>query len=101
MKFKIFSIQDCSHDFAFPRSTDGRYTQVCRLCGAEYEYDWQEMRRKKRIETTTDKRPYNADSRDRTLPDTAQLNRRILISPASKQAEQEEEHVNEVEIERE
>ncbi|MCU1343368.1 MAG: PilZ protein [Candidatus Acidoferrum typicum] len=47
---KIFSMMSCSHDFAFPRSApDGSYSQVCRLCGAEYEYDWQEMRRKKRI----------------------------------------------------
>jgi hypothetical protein len=53
MNFSIFSIGGCSHDFAFPRSTtDGRYSQVCRLCGAEYEYDWQEMRRKKRIEVS-------------------------------------------------
>jgi hypothetical protein len=54
--FKLFSLMSCSHDFAFPRSTpDGSYSQVCRLCGAEYEYDWKEMRRLKRIEFRTDK----------------------------------------------
>jgi hypothetical protein len=48
--FKIFSMMSCAHDFAFPRrAPDGSYSQVCRLCGAEYEYDWQQMRRKKRI----------------------------------------------------
>ncbi|MCU1286265.1 MAG: hypothetical protein JWO13_2615 [Acidobacteriales bacterium] len=53
MNLSIFSIGGCSHDFAFPRSTtNGRYSQVCRVCGAEYEYDWQEMRRKKRIEVS-------------------------------------------------
>jgi len=54
--FKIFSVLNCSHDFAFPRSTaEGVYSQVCRLCGAEYEYDWKEMRRKKRIDARRDK----------------------------------------------
>jgi hypothetical protein len=58
MNFSIFSIAACSHDFAFPRSnSEGRYSQVCRLCGAEYEYDWQEMRRKKRIVVPNDKQP--------------------------------------------
>jgi hypothetical protein len=55
MKFSIFSIAACSHDFAFPRSNgEGRYSQVCRLCGAEYEYDWQAMRRKKRISASNE-----------------------------------------------
>ena len=36
----------CAHEFFWPqRGADGRYYQVCRLCGAEYEYDWNSMRR--------------------------------------------------------
>jgi hypothetical protein len=36
----------CSHQFVWPRrSADGRYYQVCRICEAEYEYDWESMQR--------------------------------------------------------
>ncbi len=53
MEFKLFNLLSfwgCAHDFAWPRSKgDGGHTQICRLCGAEYEYDWLHMRRKKRI----------------------------------------------------
>ena len=36
----------CSHQFLWPRkSVDGRAYQVCIRCGAEYEYDWEHMRR--------------------------------------------------------
>ncbi|HEX3353115.1 MAG TPA: hypothetical protein VHS34_09860 [Terriglobales bacterium] len=36
----------CSHEFLWPqRSADGGYSQTCRLCGAEYQYDWNTMRR--------------------------------------------------------
>lgn len=48
--FNVLSFWRCSHDFAWPRSTgDGNHAQVCRRCGAAYEYDWTEMRRKKRM----------------------------------------------------
>jgi hypothetical protein len=41
----------CSHQFAWPRRRpDGRYYQVCVLCGAEYMYDWNSMTRTGRIE---------------------------------------------------
>lgn len=36
----------CSHEFLWPqRSADGGYSQSCRLCGAEYQYDWNTMKR--------------------------------------------------------
>jgi hypothetical protein len=36
----------CIHEFFWPlRGADGRYYQVCRLCGAQCEYDWKSMRR--------------------------------------------------------
>jgi hypothetical protein len=36
----------CSHQFVWPRrSADGRYYQVCRICEAEYEFDWERMQR--------------------------------------------------------
>jgi hypothetical protein len=36
----------CAHEFFWPRRTpDGHYYQVCLLCGAQYKYDWQSMRR--------------------------------------------------------
>jgi hypothetical protein len=41
----------CSHQFLWPRrSADGRAYQVCIRCGAEYEYDWEHMRRTRPIE---------------------------------------------------
>jgi hypothetical protein len=44
----------CSHQFAWPRRRpDGRYYQVCVLCGAEYTYDWNSMTRTGRIEPAT------------------------------------------------
>jgi hypothetical protein len=55
-KLALFSRFSCRHDFAFPRSRDnGGYSQVCKVCGAEYEYDWNAMRRKKRIERAAEK----------------------------------------------
>jgi hypothetical protein len=39
-------IGQCSHQFVWPRrAVDGRYYQVCRLCEAEYEFDWETMGR--------------------------------------------------------
>ncbi len=36
----------CIHEFFWPlRGADGHYYQVCRLCGAQCEYDWKNMRR--------------------------------------------------------
>jgi hypothetical protein len=36
----------CPHEFAWPRKRQtGEHYQVCRLCGAEYLYDWFSMRR--------------------------------------------------------
>ena len=36
----------CIHEFFWPlRGADARYYQVCRLCGAQREYDWKNMRR--------------------------------------------------------
>lgn len=36
----------CSHEFKWPeRAADGGYYQSCALCGAEYTYDWINMRR--------------------------------------------------------
>jgi len=36
----------CPHEFSWPRKrADGEHYQVCRLCGAEYAYDWGAMRR--------------------------------------------------------
>ncbi len=37
----------CKHKFAFPIHPNGQEKayQVCICCGAEYEYDWNRMRR--------------------------------------------------------
>lgn len=41
----------CNHQFSWPRRSDaGEYYQVCLRCGVEYQYDWNAMRRTKRIE---------------------------------------------------
>ena len=41
----------CSHEFSWPRrAADGHYYQVCLLCAAEYQYDWQTMKRTARVE---------------------------------------------------
>jgi hypothetical protein len=36
----------CAHEFFWPlKAADGNYYQVCRLCGAQHAYDWNNMRR--------------------------------------------------------
>ncbi len=41
----------CSHEFSWPRrAADGHYYQVCLLCAAEYQYDWQTMKRTERVD---------------------------------------------------
>jgi hypothetical protein len=43
---EVISLFQCSHQFGWPRRTqEGDYYQVCLVCGAEYDYDWTEMRR--------------------------------------------------------
>jgi len=45
----------CQHEFSWPRRwPDGEFYQVCLLCGEEYKYDWNSMRRLERI---TEARP--------------------------------------------
>lgn len=40
----------CEHRFSWPRvSQSGNHYQVCLDCGTAYEYDWQRMRRSKKI----------------------------------------------------
>lgn len=43
----------CAHEFSWPRSTnDGAlHYQTCLICGVEYEYDWQRMKRTRRIDS--------------------------------------------------
>ncbi len=44
----------CSHQFIWPRrAADGRYYQVCRICDAEYEFDWETMGRLRLGDTAT------------------------------------------------
>lgn len=44
----------CIHEFFWPlRGADARYYQVCRLCGEQCEYDWENMRRKDDVEAAT------------------------------------------------
>ncbi len=48
----------CSHQFVWPqRASDGRYYQTCRLCDAEYEYDWENMVRLPRGDTAVSASP--------------------------------------------
>lgn len=47
----------CSHQFSWPRRSEGGdYYQVCLRCGAEYAYDWNAMRRTKRIDSEAEER---------------------------------------------
>lgn len=49
MKFWKF-LRACPHKFCWPRlDGGGRHYQVCLLCGTAYEYDWNLMRRTKRL----------------------------------------------------
>ncbi len=42
----MLPLRSCSHQFSWPRrSPEGEYYQVCLLCGGEYSYDWNLMRR--------------------------------------------------------
>jgi hypothetical protein len=45
----------CPHEFGWPRKRqDGEHYQVCRLCGAEYAYDWRLMRRGSQVSQEPD-----------------------------------------------
>jgi hypothetical protein len=47
---KWFFEPGCSHRFAWPRmETKGRHYQICLVCGIAYEYDWEKMRRTRRL----------------------------------------------------
>lgn len=39
----------CPHRFSWPHSVHGQDYQVCLICGSTYEYDWQTMRRVRRL----------------------------------------------------
>jgi hypothetical protein len=59
----------CSHEFSWPRTTSdgGMHYQTCLICGVEYEYDWQRMKRVRRIDTAeTISRPANRPRRQWT-----------------------------------
>jgi len=59
----VLMLGRCSHEFSWPRrAADGHYYQVCLLCAAEYQYDWQTMKRTARV--------------DRAAADTATPSRR-------------------------
>jgi PilZ domain-containing protein len=46
----VLMLGRCSHEFSWPRrSADGHYYQVCLLCAVEYKYDWNTMKRVKRV----------------------------------------------------
>jgi hypothetical protein len=46
----VLMLGRCSHEFSWPRrAADGNYYQVCLLCAAEYKYDWNAMKRIKRV----------------------------------------------------
>jgi hypothetical protein len=43
----------CKHsNVSFPQKRDGETIQVCLGCGAEFEYDWEQMRRGNRRSIT-------------------------------------------------
>ncbi len=47
----VLMLGRCSHEFSWPRrSADGHYYQVCLLCAVEYKYDWNTMKRVKRVD---------------------------------------------------
>ena len=46
---EILALTSCSHHFSWPRrASEGEYYQVCVLCGDQYDYDWNSMRRLRR-----------------------------------------------------
>jgi hypothetical protein len=47
----VLMLGRCSHEFSWPRrAADGHYYQVCLLCAVEYKYDWNTMKRVKRVD---------------------------------------------------
>jgi PilZ domain len=50
----VLMLGRCSHEFSWPRrAADGHYYQVCLLCAVEYKYDWNTMKRVKRMDSET------------------------------------------------
>jgi len=46
----MLRLRGCQHEFSWPRRwPDGDFYQVCLVCGEEYKYDWDSMRRLERI----------------------------------------------------
>ena len=44
--FRRLLARCCRHRFSWPRTdAEGRYYQICSLCGTAYEYDWELMQR--------------------------------------------------------
>ena len=42
----MLGLRRCSHQFSWPRrSSIGQYYQICVICGEQYSYDWDLMRR--------------------------------------------------------
>ncbi|HLK34083.1 MAG TPA: PilZ domain-containing protein [Terriglobales bacterium] len=72
----------CSHQFAWPRRRpDGRYYQVCVLCGAEYMYDWNSMTRTGRIEpAAAGQAPAPAGHRSRRRSNWVPRARRLRVT---------------------
>lgn len=72
----------CSHQFAWPRRRpDGRYYQVCVLCGAEYTYDWNSMTRTGRIEpTVSGNAPQTSGHRSRRRSNWVPRARRLRVN---------------------
>jgi hypothetical protein len=78
---KVLRIKRCSHQFSWPRrAADGQYYQVCLMCAARYEYDWQQMRRLRRVATAAPEAASARPSRDHVrLPSwTARPHREYL-----------------------
>ena len=91
----------CSHQFAWPRRRpDGRYYQVCVLCGAEYMYDWNSMTRTGRIQPlTTGQAPAQAGHRSRRRSNWVPRARRLRadLHLEYRQAGSEKWHIGTVE----
>jgi PilZ domain len=76
----VLMLGRCSHEFSWPRrAADGHYYQVCLLCAVEYKYDWNTMKRVKRVDGESEMDSETARGRIQKKPTWVPRARRLSL----------------------